>query len=424
MSLAEVEELCDQTVTAAAQLMHCLANIQPARPPAAAATGTGAVLDSLAQLFRQGGLPAATHSHIFYALARLTKPYTSSSRGMGVGVGAKAAGQGERPRGGRGAAGGVESALQRLLPVGLDASRLALPEYSAVDLVTVFSGLAALRVPLSSAWLDAWWEYSRLQLSSCPLPLLCACLRAVRAVEVAVPSLWSQALWEALAELSHTLKLAEVEHLMSSLVASQLRPPGPLLQRLLDQALEQQQQAAAAQASQLLSATPPTRAHTTSPPAATSDRGSNAASGPEQQQQQQQQAHQGGGGEVVVASGRAPRSVRAAAPRQAPLPGAAVRGAGARAGDGSLAAAEPRPAASSQVPDQVPGGGDRAVLLLAEALKHAAHGFDFRPEPRWQQRYLLALRPALTSPWLAEQQRELVAELMRDAEAAQPLTAQ
>ncbi|KAJ9521292.1 hypothetical protein QJQ45_030493 [Haematococcus lacustris] len=394
MRLAEVEELCDLTVTAAAQLMHCLANIQPARPPAAAATGTGAVsqpaptptrgslfsrgqraapsaasppapsappgalspllppavmtqvLDSLAQLFRQGGLPAATHSHIFYALARLTKPYTSS-RGVGVGVGAKAggqAGQGERPRGVRGAAVGVESALQRLLPLGLDASRLALPEYSAVDLVTVFSGLAALRVPLSSAWLDAWWEYSRLQLSSCPLPLLCACLRAVRAVEVAVPSLWSQALWDTLAELSHTLKLAEVEHLMSSLVASQLRPPWP-------------------------------------PAAAPAGPGPGAAAaGSGRTGQPAAQRHTPHTGPHHLPACRHQRQgVRAAAPRQAPLPGAAVRGAAARAGDGSLAAAEPRPAASSQVPDQVPGGGDRAVLLLAEALKHAAHGFDFRP---------------------------------------------
>lgn len=215
----QLEEAAREYIGASVQLLHFLAN-QGAGGPAGSATTAAAsntaggrqgaaatapspaaggqlsvaqltqALGPLTSALAEGWMESQHHPSFLYALTRLA-PLLQSAGPIAVASassGSAAAGpaapgatasqpsgaeqqqeqgqeQGKKPRPGWlvGAAG---PALASLLPVALAATGPALPRYSHVELVTVFTSLTALGAPLGSDWLERFWEYSRAQVGS------------------------------------------------------------------------------------------------------------------------------------------------------------------------------------------------------------------------------------------------------------------
>ncbi|KAF5833924.1 hypothetical protein DUNSADRAFT_9583 [Dunaliella salina] len=311
----------------------------------------------------------ADHAGLVYSLARLspTKAAAEPARaGSSTSSSSSEAAKEEGP------AAAVAAARQGLLEALMPATAAALPSYSVLELVTIFSSFGALGAPLPPAWLDVFWEYSRPQVHACPVPMLAACLDAVASLKVRPAGAWEGALWSALSSRASRLSLTDIDQLVAALSRAQLRPPEPLLQQLLEAALV---------AAGVPAASPETAQQMAANiPAASSDAGTRQ--------------------EDVVGSTRTRRSERAA-------PATANNGSGSASSEDASAAA----LAAAQM-------GRRAVQL-SRVLGVANRGMGYQPPSEWMDQFRGVAATALSSRQLPPQERSMLMDVMQ-ATASMP----
>uniref|UniRef100_A0A7S3R044 Uncharacterized protein n=1 Tax=Dunaliella tertiolecta TaxID=3047 RepID=A0A7S3R044_DUNTE len=324
-------------------------------------------LSAFQQLVHGDCLPPTDHAGLVYSLARLSpaKAAADPARAGSSSSSSSKAAKEEEP------VAAVAAARQGLLESLMPTTAAALPSYSMLELVTIFSSFGALGAPLPPAWLDVFWEYSRPQLHACPAPMLAACLDAVASLRVRPAGAWEGALWGALDTRASRLSLTDIDQLVAALMRAQLRPPEPLLQQLLEAALT--------------AANVPLV-----PPLTAQQMAANLPAG----------ADAGTLQEGMVGSTRVRRSERAAP---------------ATARDGGSSVSSEDASASALAAAQL---GRRAVQL-SRVLGVANRGMGYQPPSEWMNQFRGVAATALGSKQLPPQERSMLMEVMQ-ATASMP----